>query len=56
MVTLDTCLFLSLAVMSVTVQVMAAIQDVQKNGIPAIAKYSSDPEIMAVIEDLKSLF
>lgn len=56
MVTLDAGLFVSLAVTYVTGQVLAAIQDVQKNGIPAMAKYSNDPEIMAVIEDLKSLF
>lgn len=37
-------------------QVMAAIRDVQQNGLSAMAKYSQDPEIMAVIDDLKSLF
>lgn len=37
-------------------QVMAAIQDVSQNGLGAMAKYSNDPEIRDVIEDLKSIF
>lgn len=37
-------------------QVMAAIQDVTQNGMSAMSKYQDDPEILAVIEDLKSVF
>lgn len=37
-------------------QVMAAIQDVTQNGMSAMSKYQDDPEILAVIEELKSMF
>ena len=37
-------------------KVMAAIQDVTQNGMGAIAKYRDDPEILAVIEELKAMF
>ena len=35
---------------------MAAIQDVTQNGLGAMAKYRDDPEILAVIEELKGMF
>jgi len=35
---------------------MAAIQDVTQNGMSAMSKYQDDPEILAVIEELKSVF
>ncbi|CAN0113405.1 unnamed protein product [Ectocarpus sp. 4 AP-2014] len=36
--------------------VMAAIQDVTQNGVSAMSKYQDDPEILAIIEELKGLF
>lgn len=35
---------------------MAAIQDVTQNGMSAMSKYQDDPEILAIIEELKGLF
>lgn len=37
-------------------QVMAAIQDVTQNGMSAMSKYQDDPEILAIIEELRSVF
>uniref|UniRef100_A0A7S3JZ43 STI1 domain-containing protein n=1 Tax=Aureoumbra lagunensis TaxID=44058 RepID=A0A7S3JZ43_9STRA len=34
----------------------AAVLDVQANGISAMSKYASDPEIMATLNELKGLF
>ena len=34
-------------------QVLAALQDVQKNGPGAMQKYANDPEILAVVKELQ---
>ena len=36
-------------------KIMAAMEDVQKNGPGAMAKYASDPEIMSLLNDLKEI-
>ena len=33
-------------------KIMAALQDVQKNGPSAMQKYANDPEVLAVVKEL----
>lgn len=37
-------------------KIKAAIADCQKNGVSSISKYMSDPEIMGILNDLKTVF
>ena len=36
-------------------RIMKALEDVQKNGPGAMAKYANDPEIMEVVNELQSI-